>query len=86
VRRTWFKIHPVIRARIVVFDAQVRRTWTFPSDAILFDAGLFIGALLRGDPRPAKAYPLVKAARRGELAACTTVGILSEVYAERGDK
>lgn len=52
-----------------------------PGDAILFDAGLFIAALLRGDPRHAEAYPLVEAARRGELPVCTTVGILSEVYA-----
>ena len=50
-------------------------------DAILFDAGLFIGALLSGDPRHAEAYPLVEAARRGTLTVCTTVGILSEVYA-----
>lgn len=50
-------------------------------DAILFDAGLFIGALLSGDPRHREAYPLVEAARRGTLAVCTTVGILSEVYA-----
>lgn len=28
------------------------------SDPILFDAGLFIGALLRDDPRHPKAYPL----------------------------
>ena len=54
---------------------------SMPSDTILFDAGLFIGALLRGDPRHAEAYPLVEAARRGDLAACTTAGILSEVYA-----
>lgn len=54
---------------------------SMPNDAILFDAGLFIGALLRGDPRHAEAYPLVEAARRGELPVCTTVGILSEVYA-----
>lgn len=52
-----------------------------PSDHILFDAGIFIGALLRGDPRHHEAYPLVEAARRGELAVCTTVGILSEIYA-----
>jgi len=51
------------------------------SDAALFDAGLFIGALLRDDPRHTEAYPLVEAARRGSLRACTTVGILSEVYA-----
>lgn len=48
---------------------------------ILFDAGVFIGALLRGDPRHAEARPIVEAARRGACAACTTVGILSEVYA-----
>ncbi|MFL6213556.1 MAG: type II toxin-antitoxin system VapC family toxin [Blastocatellia bacterium] len=51
------------------------------SDRVLFDAGLFIGALLSGDPRYAEARPLVEAARRGELLACTTTGILSEVYA-----
>lgn len=48
---------------------------------ILFDAGLFIGALLRGDPRYQEARPLVEAARQGELLACTTTSILSEVYA-----
>lgn len=35
-----------------------------------FDAGLFIGALLSGDPRHAEAYPLVEAARRGTLCFC----------------
>lgn len=48
---------------------------------VLFDAGVFIGALLSGDPRHAEARPLVEAARQGLLLACTTVGILSEVYA-----
>ena len=48
---------------------------------ILFDAGLFIGALLAVDARYNEAFPLVEAARRGELAVCTTTGILSEVYA-----
>ncbi|RIK33952.1 MAG: hypothetical protein DCC55_33995 [Chloroflexi bacterium] len=48
---------------------------------MLFDAGMFIGALLGGDPRHAEARLLVEAARQGTLAACTTVGILSEVYA-----
>jgi len=48
---------------------------------ILFDAGLFIAALLSGDPRHAEAYPLVEATRGGTLPVCTTVGILSEVYA-----
>jgi predicted nucleic acid-binding protein len=51
------------------------------SDTVLFDAGLFIGALLRDDPRHSEAYPLVEAARQGTLTVCTTVGILSEVYA-----
>lgn len=48
---------------------------------VLFDAGVFIGALLTGDPRHAEARPLVEAARRGDMLACTTTGILSEVYA-----
>lgn len=47
----------------------------------LIDAGVFIGALLRGDPRHGEARELVEKARRGELLACTTAGILSEVYA-----
>jgi predicted nucleic acid-binding protein len=47
----------------------------------LFDAGIFIGALLAGDSRHAEARPLVEAARRGDMLACTTTGILSEVYA-----
>lgn len=51
------------------------------AEYILFDAGIFIGALLGGDPRHHEAYPLVEAARRGDLKVCTTVGILSEVYA-----
>lgn len=46
----------------------------------LFDAGLFIGALLEGDPRHAEAFSLVEAAQKGELRVCTTTGILSEVY------
>lgn len=50
-------------------------------ERILFDAGMFIGALLKGDPRHSEARPLVEAARRGDLPACTTTGILSEVYA-----
>jgi predicted nucleic acid-binding protein len=47
----------------------------------LFDAGVFIGALLTGDSRHTEARPLVEAARRGDILACTTTGILSEVYA-----
>jgi predicted nucleic acid-binding protein len=47
---------------------------------VLLDAGVFVGALLKGDPRHQEARLLVERARRGELAACTTAGILSEVY------
>lgn len=47
---------------------------------VLLDAGVFIGALLKGDPRHQEARLLVERARSGELAACTTAGILSEVY------
>lgn len=47
----------------------------------LFDAGVLVGALLSGDARHAEARPLVEAARRGDILACTTTGILSEVYA-----
>ena len=49
-------------------------------DWVLLDAGVLIGALLRGDPRHAEARSLVEAARRGELRACTTPSVLSEVY------
>ena len=45
-----------------------------------FDAGLFIGALLRDDPRHQEARPIVLAAYFGEVRACTSTGILSEVY------
>jgi len=51
------------------------------STLVILDAGLFIGALLIGDPRHAEARLVVEAARRGELTACTTTGILSEVIA-----
>ena len=51
------------------------------AEYVLFDAGVFIGALLSGDLRHTEARPLVEAARRGEMLACTTTGILSEVYA-----
>lgn len=53
-----------------------------PTEAYaLFDTGVFIGTILTGDPRHAEARPLVEAARRRDLLACTTTGILSEVYA-----
>lgn len=42
---------------------------------------MFIGALLKGDPRHAEAREIVDMARHGQLAAATTVGILCEVYA-----
>ena len=51
------------------------------TDWVFLDAGLFIGALLSGDSRHAEARPIVEAARRGEFAACTSVGVLAEVYA-----
>jgi predicted nucleic acid-binding protein len=51
------------------------------NDRVLFDAGLFIGALLRGAMRHTEARPLVEAARYGDTSGCTTTGILSEVFA-----
>lgn len=57
------------------------KTPSMESDSVLFDAGMFIGALLLGDPRHEEARSLVDAARRGDTSACTTPGILSEVYA-----
>jgi predicted nucleic acid-binding protein len=51
------------------------------AEPALFDAGMFIAALLKGDPRHAEARPLVEAAREGTIPACTTASILSEVYA-----
>ncbi|MBI4737030.1 MAG: type II toxin-antitoxin system VapC family toxin [candidate division NC10 bacterium] len=50
------------------------------SARVLIDAGMFIAALLKGDPRHVEARPLVEQARQGDLPACTTAGILSEVY------
>jgi predicted nucleic acid-binding protein len=50
------------------------------SQVVLLDAGVFIGALLKGDSRYTEARPLVESARRGKIRGCTTVGILSEVY------
>lgn len=51
-----------------------------PQESVLFDAGIFIGALLQGDLRHAEARPLVEQARQGTLRVYTTTGILSEVY------
>lgn len=47
----------------------------------MFDAGLFVAALLAPHPQHAEAFPLVQAARAGQLEVRTTPGILSEVYA-----
>jgi len=51
-----------------------------PDERLFFDAGIFIGALLKGDVRHGEARALVEAARRGEFYACTTASVLSEVY------
>lgn len=48
---------------------------------IFLDAGLIIGALVVEDPRHSESYPIIESARRGDIFACTSVGILSEVYA-----
>jgi predicted nucleic acid-binding protein len=48
---------------------------------VFLDAGMFIGALLSGDSRHSEARPIVEAARRGDISACTSVGVLAEVYA-----
>lgn len=50
-------------------------------EEILLDAGLFIGALLKGDSRHVEAREIVEAARSGIIKAATTTGILCEVYA-----
>lgn len=52
-----------------------------PVDRVFLDAGLFIGALLAEDPRHTEARGIVEAAREGRLTACTSVGVLAEVYA-----
>ncbi|MGH7964361.1 MAG: type II toxin-antitoxin system VapC family toxin [Candidatus Binatia bacterium] len=51
-----------------------------PPERVLIDAGVFIGALLKGDPRHAEARAVVERARRGEVVSYTTASILSEVY------
>lgn len=57
-----------------------RRPSTLANSAFL-DAGVFIGALMRGDPRYSEARLLIDAARSGALAACTSPSVLCEVYA-----
>jgi predicted nucleic acid-binding protein len=51
------------------------------NELILLDAGLFIGALLKKDPRHKEARSIVEKARQGKFLASTTTSILSEVYA-----
>ncbi|MGB9724527.1 MAG: type II toxin-antitoxin system VapC family toxin [Chloroflexia bacterium] len=60
--------------------STVRRPAEQAATCSLLDAGIFIGALLRGDPRHLEARALVESARYGDLPACTTIGILCEVY------
>jgi predicted nucleic acid-binding protein len=40
-----------------------------PNNWVFFDAGVFIGALLKGDSRHVEARLLVEAARNGDLIA-----------------
>ncbi len=51
------------------------------NEEIRLDAGVFIGALLKGDSRHEGAREIVEAARAGLLSAATTTSILCEVYA-----
>ena len=51
------------------------------SDRVFLDAGVFIGAIMLGDPRGPEAFPIVESARRAGAAFCTSVGVLSEVCA-----
>ena len=55
-------------------------------EAVLIDAGVFIGALLTGDPRHAEARPLVEQAREGILPACTTTSILRADAGAEGER
>ncbi len=51
------------------------------SERVFLDAGVFIGAFLRGDPRYEESRPIVESVRNGRLPGCTSAGVLSEVYA-----
>lgn len=51
-----------------------------PGEWVFLDAGVFIGALLQGDERHREARAIVEAARREDIVACTSAGVLSEVY------
>lgn len=50
-------------------------------EVIFFDAGMFIGALLKDDPRHDEARSIVESARYGLIMACPSTSVLSEVYA-----
>jgi predicted nucleic acid-binding protein len=52
----------------------------FSSIYVFLDAGMFIGAFLKGDRRHAEARHWVEHARSGALPACTTASVLSEGY------
>ena len=72
---------PKLQTRIAMKDKAGKMPSTSEAGQLtLYDAGLFIGALLKGDPRHAEARLLVEAARCGEIRGCTTPGISSEVY------
>ena len=45
------------------------------NELILLDAGLFIGALLKKDPRHKEARSIVEKARQGKFLASTTTSI-----------
>ena len=53
---------------------------SMPVEWIFLDAGIFIGALLKDDKRHTEARAIVESARRLEFIACTSAGVLSEVY------
>jgi len=53
-------------------------------EAVLIDVGMFIGALLTGDPRHAEARPLVEQAREGVLPACWPPARSSRRWATHG--
>jgi len=50
-------------------------------EMVFLDAGILIGAVTRNDPRHQESRLIVEAARSGEIPACTSVGVLAELYA-----
>lgn len=60
---------------------MVRNSYNQEDERILLDAGLLIAVILRGDTRHTEARLLVQQARYGQVPTCTTVSILSELYA-----